>query len=367
MKSTHILKLTALILSFVSPALAQQGSDAPHALTTSDYARAEKWMGYNTNPLVFRSGVRPAWQGDDRFWYRVTTPEGSEFVMVETAKGTRTPAFDHVKLAAALSAVAGTTIDPHRLPFTDFELSADGQTITVVVQRRRWKCDLATYQCTADSTASTAGQRAGGGRGGTPIDILSPDKKRAAFIRDFNLWVRDVATGKETQLTTDGVKDFGYATDNAGGTHSDRAVLLWSPDSKKIATFQQDQRGVGEMYLVETKVGHPTLQAWKYPLPGEEVVTMIQRVIIEVDGPRPISIALPCAMTFNAGEVNGPMLSGLRMQLSLPLSRPRAITNTSSFASPTRRPEQFVRCSKRQPPRNTSRAREDLTGATCRP
>src|SRR5437016_10925035 len=133
MKSTHILKLTALILSFVSPALAQQGSDAPHALTTSDYARAEKWMGYNTNPLVFRSGVRPAWQGDDRFWYRVTTAEGSEFVMVETAKGTRTPAFDHVKLAAALSAAAGTTIDPHRLPFTDFELSADGQTITVVV------------------------------------------------------------------------------------------------------------------------------------------------------------------------------------------------------------------------------------------
>ena len=123
--------------------------------------------------------------------------------------------------------------------------------------------------------------------------MLSPDKKRSAFIREFNLWVRDVATGKETQLTTDGVKDFAYATDNAGWTHSDRAVLVWSPDSKKIATFQQDQRGVGEMYLVETKVGHPTLQAWKYPLPGDEVVTMIQRVIIEVDTPRVIRLKLP--------------------------------------------------------------------------
>ena len=78
----------------------------------------------------------------------------------------------------------------------------------------------------------------------------SPDGK-TAFIRDWNLWVRDVATGKETQLTTDGVKDFGYATDNAGWTRSDRPILRWSPDSKKIATFQQDQRGVGEMYLVE--------------------------------------------------------------------------------------------------------------------
>jgi len=287
-----ILKLIAVTLVTAIPVLAQQPADAPHALTVSDYARAEKWMGYNTNPLVFRSGVRPVWQGDRQFWYRVTTPEGSEFVMVDTAKGTRAPAFDQVKLAAALSAAAGATFDSHRLPFTDFERSADGQTITVLVQRRRWKCDLATYQCTADVTASAAGQR-GGGRGGAPIDLLSPDKKRAAFIREFNLWVRDVATGRETQLTTDGVKDFGYATDNAGWTHSDRPVLVWSPDSKKIATFQQDQRGVGEMYLVDTRVGHPQLQAWKYPLPGDEKVTTIQRVIIEVDTPGVIRLKLP--------------------------------------------------------------------------
>jgi dipeptidyl aminopeptidase/acylaminoacyl peptidase len=123
--------------------------------------------------------------------------------------------------------------------------------------------------------------------------VLSPDKKRAAFIRDFNLWLRDIATGKETQLTSDGVKDFGYATDNAGWVHSDRPILLWSPDSKKIATFQQDQRGVGEMYLVETKVGHPKLEAWKYPLPGDNVVTTIQRVIIDLDGLRVVRLKMP--------------------------------------------------------------------------
>jgi dipeptidyl aminopeptidase/acylaminoacyl peptidase len=60
---------------------------------------------------------------------------------------------------------------------------------------------------------------------------------------------------------------------------------VWSPDSKKIATFQQDQRQVGEMYLVDTKVGHPNLQAWKYPLPGDAVVTMIQRVIVDLTSP----------------------------------------------------------------------------------
>jgi len=291
MKITNILMLTVLVVATKSTVAAQQTSDAPRALTAADYARAEKWMPYNTNPLVFRSGVRPTWISGERFWYRITTAEGSEFLLVDAAKGTRAPAFDHARLAAALSTATGTTYDAHHLPFTDFELSADGLTISFNIQRRRWKCDLVADKCSAEGTPPASGQR--GGRGGPANDILSPDKKRAAFIRDFNLWMRDVATGKETQLTTDGVKDFGYATDNAGWVHSDRPVLLWSPDSKKIATFQQDQRGVGEMYLVETKVGHPTLQAWKYPLPGDEVVTTIQRVIIEVDGPRVIRLKLP--------------------------------------------------------------------------
>ena len=102
-----------------------------------------------------------------------------------------------------------------------------------------------------------------------------------------------MAGGKETQLTTDGVKDFGYATDNAGWTTSDRAILVWSPDSQKIATFQQDQRGVGEMYLVDTTVGHPTLKRWKYPLPGDAVVTTIQRVIIDVAAAKVVRLQMP--------------------------------------------------------------------------
>jgi dipeptidyl aminopeptidase/acylaminoacyl peptidase len=57
---------------------------------------------------------------------------------------------------------------------------------------------------------------------------------------------------------------------------------VWSPDSKKIATFRQDQRNVGEMYLVDTRVGHPVLQAWKYPLPGDPTVTMIEPLIVDV-------------------------------------------------------------------------------------
>jgi hypothetical protein len=122
--------------------------------------------------------------------------------------------------------------------------------------------------------------RAGGqgaGRGGQGPASVSPDGKRAALIRDFNLWVRDVATGQETQLTTDGVKDFGYATNNAGWVKSDAPVLVWSPDSKKIATFQQT-RGVGDVPAARRR---PDSRRERCPATTSH---MIERVII--DGPK---------------------------------------------------------------------------------
>ena len=102
--------------------------------------------------------------------------------------------------------------------------------------------------------------------------------------------MRVIATNQQTQLTTDGIKDFGYATDNAGWKHSDAAILLWSPDSKKIATFKQDQRNASDMYLVTTNVGKPALKSWKYPLPGDKEIITIQRVVINVDTPKVIFI-----------------------------------------------------------------------------
>src|SRR5450755_2374702 len=94
---------------------------AQERITAADYARAEKSMTYNTTPLMFGSGVRPTWLPDERFWYRNTTAIGSQFVLVDPAKGTRQPAFDHAKLAGTLSLAAGTIYEPTRLPFTDLE------------------------------------------------------------------------------------------------------------------------------------------------------------------------------------------------------------------------------------------------------
>jgi dienelactone hydrolase len=123
--------------------------------------------------------------------------------------------------------------------------------------------------------------------------VASPDGKAAVFIKDWNLWVRVFATGDEKQLTTDGTENFGYATDNAGWRKSDRPIVIWSPDSKKVATYRQDQRHVSDMYLVSTNVGAPKLQAWKYPLPQDKEIIKIHRVIINVETGAMIKLKVP--------------------------------------------------------------------------
>lgn len=273
----------AAFLVLAAPLAAQ----SPRVVTAEDYARAERFLGATTAPLVTGIGVRPSWLpgGDTRFWYRASTSNGFTFVLVDPARRTRASAFDQTRLAQALTTVTGGRVDPNRLPFQTFELSKDSRELTVQASNRRWKCDLQTYACVIIDTARATGA--------PPNSVTSPDGRLAAFIRAYNLWVRDLGTGQETQLTTDGVKDFGYATNNAGWIKSDDPVLAWSPDSKKIATFQHDARGTSDMYLVTTNVGAPKLQAWKYPLPGDSVIFRIHRVVIDVDTRRVVRFQMP--------------------------------------------------------------------------
>jgi hypothetical protein len=258
------------------------GAAPAPAVTLADYQRAESFLGYRTAPLVLNAGVRPTWLPDGRFWYRTQRAEGPEFVLVDPARRTKAPAFDHARVLQALSTAAGRTYERTRLPFQTIEFADDGAKVVFTVGQRRYTCDVAGSACTSVE------------RPAPRPEVLSPDGARAAFIRDWNLWVRDVATGQETALTTDGVKDYGYATDNAGWRSATGRSVKWSPDSKKIATFQQDQRKTSARCTWWTPgSGHPRLEAWKYPLPGDKVVTMIERVVIDVETRQLVRFKMP--------------------------------------------------------------------------
>ena len=236
MKKKYITIVLIAIVSFATNAQSDK-----KVLTAADYEAATLSLGVNTSKLVYRTNVNPNWLSDGKFWYSVSVPGGLEYVLIDPTNGSRKTGPDKKSI----------------LPDT------------------------------TNATAVTGARRRGGG-----LESISPNGKKAAFIRDWNLWIRDIATKKETQLTTDGIKDYGYATDNAGWTHSDRPIMLWSPDAKKIATFQQDQRHISNMYLVTTNVGAPKLEAWKYPLPEDKKIIQIERVIIDVDIPKLIRLKI---------------------------------------------------------------------------
>lgn len=262
-----------------------QNSDS---VSVKDYERAESFLPFNTQQYIDHASLRANWLPGDRFWYRDLNSQGSEFILVNPSKSKVAPAFDQQKLATALSSATGKTFAANNLPFQTFTFSDDGKSISFYADGKSWKCDLQNYTCEPANTTNTSSK--GNARAN---EVLSPDGNEVAYIKNYNLWVRDLNTGKQTQLTTDGVQYFGYAIDNAGWTHSDNAILRWSPDSKKIATFQQDERKAGDMYLVTTNVGHPTLKQWKYPLPGDSNIIMIERVIINVDTPKVIRLNIP--------------------------------------------------------------------------
>ena len=247
---------------------------AQERLTAADYARAERFLSDNTSPLVYGATVSPTWLDDGRLWYANDVPGGREVVLVDPRAGTRARAFDHERLAGALSTAAGRSVAALALPLRG--ASFDGSTLRVDLEGQAFACDTNGYACRPDVEDGAVDPRR---------EVASPDGSMAAFIRNHDLWVRDVATGGETRLTTDGVEDFGYATNNAGWTRSDRPVVRWSPDSRKIATFRHDARGVGMMHLVRTEVGHPELDSWRYPLPEDTVIFRISRIIVDLDRP----------------------------------------------------------------------------------
>lgn len=231
----HYFRST-LAVCFLLIALQSVNAQTGRVFTEADYDRAASMLGANVGKHIDNL-IQPQWTPDGRVWYRSLTESQSKYVLFNPADGKKTLFNTRKELTAALPAESKSPA-------------------------------LSTNE------------------------IASPDGKHVAFIRNWNLWVRDVATGTETALTTDGVKDFGYATDNAGWKHSDKAILSWSPDSRKIATFQQDQRHVKEMYLVKTTVGAPELEAWKYPLPGDVDIIRIHRVIINVETPSLVRLKL---------------------------------------------------------------------------
>ena len=262
--------LTAFLLPFLLAAsvFARQDSNM-----LEKYERAESMLWWNLNDKIYNSSVTPNQISPKHFWYVLSTRQGNEYFLVDVAEKEKSHAFDHGRLARAIEDVLETSEDPNQLGLRNLTFSDDLNSIRFEKNRHLLECSVETYECEIARSVVYP----------EPFSVVSPDGKRAVYTYDYNFWLHDLETDEHTQLTTDGEEFHSYGTDNHGWRRSERPILMWSPDSKKIATFRLDERDVGKMTLWRTQVGRPEADIWPYALPGDSIVPMLERVIIDVE------------------------------------------------------------------------------------
>jgi dipeptidyl aminopeptidase/acylaminoacyl peptidase len=254
--------------------------------TTQDYQAAELLLRRPARPgeLVIGDKIRPQWiDAGARFWYAVSHASGKRFMLVDPAAGTRAPAFDHARLAAALATASGQRVDAEALPLPAIALA--GNAVEFDAFGEHWRCHLDSYTCElADSTPP-----------GNPLEVPSPDGKLAVFRRGHDLWARSLPDGREWPLTTDGEPAYQYGTGPEGtnnGTLLRRfglpyppPVAAWSPDSTRVLTHRTDERGVRQTHLLEARPadgGAPVLRTQRYAYPGDEKMPQAELVVLDV-------------------------------------------------------------------------------------
>lgn len=286
MRRILLLAGTITTLAGVAPLAAQNILDR--------YNRAAARMSWSVQALVSGNQMEPRWFDGDRFWFRGARGLGGEFIVVDPVRGTRALAFDHARLASALSVAADTSYIGDKLPFTEFAFVRDGKAIQFqVADSIRYTCDIVAYRC-AGAEKATAPAR---------DELLSPDGKWAAFSRHENLWVRNIASGQESQLSTDGEANWGYAVlpegcceeiTNRRAKRKTWPKLRWSPDSKRIATHRYDERRVELLHLWETVPGaRPKLHSYHYALPGDSIIPTWDVYVFDVDAKRGTKMEIP--------------------------------------------------------------------------
>jgi gamma-glutamyltranspeptidase len=250
--------------------------------------RPRPWSG------VYKARIVPHWfENNKRFWYRNDNRGGPrEFIVVDAEGGKRQPAFDHQKLAAALSKAAAKEYRAERLPFDSIEFEAESKAIRFKVDDTTWKCDLTTYQVSPSekSTSLPADEQPAEEEALTgaespwpnglapdaeqrtqPVALQRPsgrsarslDGKWSAFIKEGNVFVR-AADGKETQLSKDGKEGLAYG------------MLSWSGDSKTLVAFRIEPGERKEVHLIESSPrdgGRARLHSRPYALPGDKFTT----------------------------------------------------------------------------------------------
>lgn len=257
LKSSFLL--LGLACSFSAEVLAQG--------TVDDYNRAYSLRQKYSARNVLYSDVVPHWiNKSDAFWYIRNTEKGKEYVKVDASDSKRIPLFNHEKLSAALSELSGKEVEPYALSLNSVLFNERQDTLRFIFDGKHWAYSLKKNRLISEGNVKPAAPQphwmvVDDEKNGSPV--TSPDGKYVAFIKNDNVYVREISTGKEKQLSIDGTLSNYYSS-----------YIQWSPDSKSVVSCRIRPIEKRYVYYVESSPSdqlQPKLHKQEYAKPGDEL------------------------------------------------------------------------------------------------
>ena len=265
----------------------QNDNTTDSSIMEKRYQQSQVFMqGYATTNLVQNETIFPHWIIDinnkttNTFWYERVTPAGKQYRLVDAKNANNTTAFNHRLFANALAKASNQQVDEQDLPISHITITLSPLVVSFTAFDQCWQYKSEKDLCQKLDTIIVKND-----------EILSPDGKKIAFTHNYNLWMREVATGKEKALTLDGTEDFDYAGKGLawGGLSSfcPCQPALWSPDSSRLLTVKRDRRQVQSTPLVTHMPTdgsvRPQLKRTKVAYPGDPQIETYQLLAINTE------------------------------------------------------------------------------------
>ncbi len=167
--------------------------------------------------------------------------------------------------------------DPAVTAFSSFQLSEDESKMLLAtdvrpIYRHSFSADFSVFDMATGKTEPLdPGRR-------QEAAMFSPDGSMVAWVRDNNLFIKELASHKIVQVTFDGEKnkvingvpDWVYEEEFSSVTGAGMRAMAWSPDSRRLAWIRFDESKVPQMRLDYFEEGmYPRGREYKYPKVGE--------------------------------------------------------------------------------------------------
>lgn len=283
-------------------------TETTQAPEKANYQAAARFSPTKLRKVIYSTAVDPHWlKLTNRFWYQYETPSGKQWYIVDPVLKSKKLMFDNDRMAAEITLIIRDPFDAQHLPIENLKFATDERSINFEIKstidevkkdRKDKKAadslqkkifsfnyDLASSKLTEVKNYEKPKAKPNWGS-------VAPDSSAIIFSRNYNLYWMDKAnylkavkndedsTIVEHQLTKDGVKFYSYGSNGDGEDNELNlknnkkrrgAFVKWSPDSKYFILDRTDSRKVKDFWVINSTVaGRPTLETYKYQMPGEK-------------------------------------------------------------------------------------------------